>query len=384
VLDKLVEYIDSLSIFKDLDFNLGKILIFLMVLCITFIVMAIVKKLLTVFLNRYLTPVVNKIDSITINDILPLIKPIFILGLLYGFEIAFNILWSNKLIDILFFTFKTFMVIYFIFITIDILLELYSISISKKDALKKQLMALSIKVFRVTVVIIAILLILKEIGFNITAFVASLGIGGIAIAMASKDTIANFFGSLKIIFDNSFTQGDWIVVDGAEGTVIELGFISTKIRTFDNALITLSNSTLVNKSVKNYSKRKIGRRIKFTLPLTYESKSEDIKQCIYDIRNMLKNHPDIVECEDIESKRGRLVEANDKEGIKTTLLVYLDSLGESSIDILVYAFSKTILWDDWLEVKEDILFKTMKIVEDNNLELALPTQSLYINGNKDG
>jgi MscS family membrane protein len=99
---------------------------------------------------------------------------------------------------------------------------------------------------------------------------------------------------------------------------------------------------------------------------------------------MLKNHPDIVECEDIESKRGRLVEANDKEGIKTTLLVYLDSLGESSIDILVYAFSKTILWGDWLEVKEDILFKTMKIVEDNNLELALPTQSLYINGNKDG
>ncbi|WP_141090901.1 mechanosensitive ion channel family protein, partial [Campylobacter concisus] len=123
----------------------------------------------------------------------------------------------------------------------------YGIAIIDKIAQKskrKEVINLALKVIYVIVLIITLLLILQKLGFDISALIASLGIGGLAVAFAAKDIIANFFASVMMLFDNSFSQGDWIVCGDIEGTVVEIGFRKTTVRSFDNALIFVPNSKL--------------------------------------------------------------------------------------------------------------------------------------------
>ena len=221
---------------------------------------------------------------------------------------------------------------------------------------------------------------------NISGVIASLGIGGLAVALAAKDTLSNFFGLIKIIFDESFSQGDWIKTSDVEGTVVEIGFISTKIRTFDNAMITVPNEKLANTALKNWSRRTVGRRIKLYVGVTYNSNQQDIQNAINEITTMLIEHKDISTPEKIDKKlfkrhyqkSNKFVSLDNKLGIKSTLLVYLDRFSDSSIDILIYCFSKTTNWQEWLEVKQDVLYKIWTILEANNLEFAFPSQSIYI------
>jgi MscS family membrane protein len=228
------------------------------------------------------------------------------------------------------------------------------------------------------------LIILYFAGVNLTAVLSGLGIGGLAVAFAAKDTISNFFGTLSILFSDVFSQGDWIEIDGREGTVVEIGLRVTTIRTFDNALIAIPNGTFASNDIKNWNKRKLGRRIKMKLGVKYDSKPEDIKNAIIQIRQMLQNHPEIATkdtvYEHILRRRGRvakLVSKDDLEGVKRTLLVYLDEFSDSSINILVYCFSKSVMWEDWLRTKQDVMEKIMDILQENNLEFAFPSLSIY-------
>jgi MscS family membrane protein len=223
-------------------------------------------------------------------------------------------------------------------------------------------------------------------GINISGVIASLGIGGLAVALAAKDTLSNFFGLIKIIFDESFSQGDWISTTDVEGTVIEIGFISTKIRTFDNSMITVPNEKLANTSIKNWSRRAVGRRIKLYIGVTYNSNAKDIQNAINDIHQMLLEHNSISTPQKIDKKNitkryvqsSKFVSLDNKLGIKSTLMVYLDRFSDSSIDILVYSFSKTTDWEEWMRVKQDVLYKIWSILEKNNLEFAFPSQSIYL------
>jgi MscS family membrane protein len=180
---------------------------------------------------------------------------------------------------------------------------------------------------------------------------------------------------------DTFSQGDWIVVNGKQGTVVEIGLRVTTLRTFDNALVAIPNGTIANHDVKNWSKRTIGRRIKMSLGIKYDSKPENIRCAISEIREMLKTHPNIAtdktSYEQNKHKSTKLVSQEDSLGVKRTLLVYLDELSDSSINILVYCFTKKTEWSQWLETKEDVIYKVMDILEKNNLEFAYPSMSLY-------
>ncbi|WP_162894585.1 mechanosensitive ion channel domain-containing protein, partial [Klebsiella pneumoniae] len=123
---------------------------------------------------------------------------------------------------------------------------------------KKEVVNLIIKILYFVIIIIALLYILAQLGFNISAIIASLGTGGLAVALAAKDIIANFFASILLLFDNSFNHGDWVEVSGIEGTVVETGLRKTTIRTFDNCLVFLPNSTIMGANIKNWSKRRMG------------------------------------------------------------------------------------------------------------------------------
>ena len=203
-----------------------------------------------------------------------------------------------------------------------------------------------------------------------------------AVALASKDILSNFFGSMKIILDESFSQGDWIKTNSVEGTVIEIGLVNTKIRRFDNAMEVVPNGILANTNVANWNRRKMGRRIKMTVGVTYKSKKEDIQKALIELRELFSNHPDIAQPtykdKSKRKSRGKILNYTDMEGIKNTQLIYLDNMSDSSINILIYVFTKSTSWEKWLQVKEDINFKIWDILENNNLEYAFPTQTIYL------
>ncbi len=253
--------------------------------------------------------------------------------------------------------------------------------VDKYPNVRKEMIVFILRIIKIVLILLVILFLFTQLGIDIKAIAASLGVGGIAIALASKDTLTNFFGSLSIMADNSFSQGDWIVANNVEGTIVDIRMRTTRIRTFDNAMITIPNSELANTPIKNYSKRRIGRRIKMSISITYESNINDIVNLKNDIQKMLENHPDIATEEDSvyrKSKKFEAIKREDLQGVKRTLLVYIDEYDSSSINILIYCFSKSPVWEDWLSVKEDVIVKVNNLVIKNNCEFAYPTRTLFV------
>lgn len=253
--------------------------------------------------------------------------------------------------------------------------------VEKYPNVRREMIVFIMRIIKIILILLVILFLFSQLGIDIKAIAASLGVGGVAIALASKDTLANFFGSLNIMTDNSFSQGDWIVTNDIEGTVVDIRMRTTRIRTFDNAMITVPNSEIANTHIKNYSKRRIGRRIKMSIGITYQSKMEDIVNLKNDIHDMLLNHPDIaIEKNNVSklSKKFEAIKRDDLYGVKRNLLVYIDEYANSSINILIYVFTRTTDWDQWLKVKEDVIIKISDLVEKNNCEFAYPTQTLHL------
>lgn len=253
--------------------------------------------------------------------------------------------------------------------------------LDKYPNVRKEMIVFLLRIVKIILIFVVILFLLSQLGIDIKAIAASLGVGGIAVALASKDTLANFFGSLNIMTDNSLSQGDWIKTNDVEGTVVDIRMRTTRIRTFDNAMITIPNSQLANGHIMNWSKRKVGRRIKMSLGITYESKMSDIKNLKDDILEMLKKHPQIATDLNTHVSKTNAFEIAKKEdlhGVKNTLLVYIDEFAGSSINILIYCFSKSPAWEDWLITKEDVIMKISELVDKNNCEIAYPTQAITL------
>ena len=199
--------------------------------------------------------------------------------------------------------------------------------------------------------------ILQVWGINVTALLASLGIGGLAFALAAKDTASNLFGSFSLLADKSIRIGEWIKVGGVEGTVEDIGMRTTKVRSFGKSLITVPNQIVANHPIENFSRRGV-RRIKLRIGLTYDTSSTQMHQIVEEIKYMLHTHEHIAQ--------------------KETLIVNFESFGDSALNIFIYTFTSTANWARYLKIREDIHFKIMKIVEDNNASFAFPSQSIYI------
>ncbi|MCK4840456.1 MAG: mechanosensitive ion channel family protein [Methylococcales bacterium] len=257
-----------------------------------------------------------------------------------------------------------------------ILFQLQKISRANKE-LRKELLNLGVQAGKGLIVIVVFAFGLSHFGISLTAIMSTLGVGGLAFALAAKDTLSNLFGGITILLDNVFRMGDWVKVADVEGTVAEIGLRSTTIRTFDNALITVPNSLVSISSVMNWNRRAVGRRIKLHVGVTYESNMDDLRQGLDDIREMLRNHPGIANPKQSHSSKRRNFKFSsqaDTQGIKSTQLVFLDRYNDASIGILIYCFTKTVDWAEWLAIKEDVLFKIAEILEKNRLEFAYPTQ----------
>jgi len=390
---KPIIYINKMSIVKSLNsilatfnFNVIKLMLIIFLIIFLYFIRTILFKILESYivkiksLENYSKEILDSVRSLI--NIAIIIVNIELIIYVYNDFLTFEAI--NK----------TFNIIYgflFTFIIYRVANAIAKIKVEKinadKHSIKFEIINVGIKVVNFSIWIIGSLIILFLAGVNLTAVLSGLGIGGFAVALAAKDSLANFFGTLNILFSDMFSQGDWIKVDGVEGTVVEIGLRVTTLRTFDNALISIPNATITNKDVRNWNRRSLGRRIKMSIGVKYDSKPTDLKKAIDEIYDMLDKHSGIATINtDYQHKsyrhKLRVVRSkDDAEGVKKTLLVYLDEFGPSSINILIYCFSKTVIWSEWLEVKQDVMFKMMEILEKNNLEFAFPSMSLYHENN---
>jgi len=221
----------------------------------------------------------------------------------------------------------------------------------------KELSAFVIKVIKGIVIAIGASTILHNWGVNVTGIVASLGLGGLAFALAAKDTASNLFASIALLLDNSIRTGEWVKVAGVEGVVEGVGMRTTKIRSFQKSLYTVPNYLIANNPIENFSRRGV-RRIKMSVGLTYDTSSQQLESIIKEIRYMLQHHPRISQ--------------------KETLLVNFNAFGDSALNIFIYAFSNTAKWDQYLDIREEVHMYIIKIVENNGSTFAFPSQSIYL------
>jgi MscS family membrane protein len=225
-----------------------------------------------------------------------------------------------------------------------------------ESTLDDQLAPLLRKSLRIFVVVMAVLMAVQSFGYPITGLLASLGIGGLAFALAAKDTVSNIFGSLMIIFDRPFKVGDVIRAGEIEGTVEEVGFRSTKVRTFGKTLISVPNNIIANTAVDNVS-RMPARRINMTIGVTYASRREQICAAVERVRAMLKEQPGI-----------------DPEVVR----VHFTDFGASSLDIVITCFTATTDIAEHLKVREQVCLQIMAIIEELGLEFAFPSRTVYL------
>ncbi len=225
-----------------------------------------------------------------------------------------------------------------------------------ESTLDDQLVPFIRKTLRVFIVILAFMFLVQNLGYSISGLLASLGLGGLAVALAAKDSLSNIFGSIMILLDRPFTIGDWIKAGEMEGVVEEIGFRSTRIRTFAKTLITVPNSVLMNMSIDNFSQMP-KRRIKLTVGVTYDTTPQQMRQAVAAIKQMLREHPAIHQ---------------------DFFLVNFTDFGASSLDIMVYCFTTSTVWGEYLDAREDVCLKIMETLEGLGLEIAFPSQTLYL------
>ena len=221
------------------------------------------------------------------------------------------------------------------------------------------LIPFAIDLTKVLVYIFALIIILGNVfNVNITALVAGLGVGGVAIALASKESIENLLGSFTIFFDKPFAVGDVITLGGVTGKVEKVGFRSTRIRTFDKSIVTVPNKNVINTELDNLGVRPV-RRVKFNIGLTYDTTIEQIKNIVNDIQKLVDDHP-------MTNEDGR---------------VRFLSFGASSLDIMVLYYVNSPEWENLIDTQQKINYSIIEIVNKHNSEFAFPSTSLYIEKN---
>ena len=222
-----------------------------------------------------------------------------------------------------------------------------------------QLIPFAIDIAKVLTIVLGVVMILGNVfEVNVTALVTGLGIGGVAFALASKESLENLLGSFTIFFDKPFTVGDTVTLGGVTGTVEKVGFRSTRIRTFDKSVVTVPNKNIISTELDNLGARPV-RRVKFNIGLTYDTSVENIKNIVDDIQKLVDDHP-------MTNQEGKVRFLN---------------FGASSLDIMVLYYVDSPDWEVLIDAQQKINFQIIDIVNKYKCEFAFPSTSVYIEKN---
>ncbi len=219
-----------------------------------------------------------------------------------------------------------------------------------------QLVPLLRKTSKIFVGAIAMLVAVQNLGFSVSGLLAGLGIGGLAFALAAKDTIANVFGSVTILVDRPFRVGDWVTLPDADGMVEEVGLRTTRIRTFDKTVVTIPNQTLTNATVENHSLMP-RRRVRMTLNVTYATTPAQMRDLLRRLEELLRGHPGVA-----------------PENLQVRFL----SFGESSLEVLVNYFTITVDYDEHTAIRQELNLAIMDLLDGLGVRFAFPTRTVRL------
>jgi len=218
---------------------------------------------------------------------------------------------------------------------------------------------LLMQIIRIVLFIVGILLILANLGYDVSALLAGLGVGGLAFALAAQDILKNFFAGIALIFDKAFGKRERVNFEGNSGIIEEVGLRSTKVRTYDGTLLTIPNSMISDNIVENVTK--VPRvKVKMTIGLVYGTSAKKIKKA----KEIIQKAIDTQE---------------DADGGSTT--IYFDNFGAYSLDIQVYYYASKLKMDDWhprVQMKEDVNMYILEKFEKAKIEMAFPTQTIEL------
>ncbi len=357
-LDKLIPNKTSSKSF--LGINLGQYISLGLLIVLSFMLFLLIKKI-SLFIIKRLSKSIFK-SKLPNVDLLIKIAKALALVLTFSFigkaipsiqlplKLSIILIHANRLLSI--------------FLTAFLLKNLFNFFlfyleklVAKTDTkLDNQLLPILSKIGKLIIYFTATIYILKELNINVTAILAGLSVGGLAVALASKDTVQNVIGSLNIFLDRPFEIGDYIVISGAEGSVEEVGLRATRIRTPNQSIAYIPNGNLSNMTIDNFGLR-IYRRWKTSFGLDYNTKPEKIELFV--------------------QKTIEIINSNKNTFNKETM-VYFNNLGASTLDIYVSVFFDVKSLREDMNSKQEILLEIVKMAKDNGIEFAFPTQTLYI------
>ncbi|MAV54671.1 MAG: hypothetical protein CMJ28_01795 [Phycisphaerae bacterium] len=218
------------------------------------------------------------------------------------------------------------------------------------------LVPLGRKTLKVLVVAMGAVNLAPLLGLHITPLLGALGVGGIGFAFAAQNTLENLFGSVTVVLDRPFSVGDWVQIDGVDGSVEEVGLRSTRVRTFYNSIVSIPNAKLTTAIVDNYGEREY-RRFKATLGVRYETTPEQVEAFCSGVKTLVMERSDTR---------------------KDVCYVELNSFGDSSLNVLLYMFFDCPTWADELRGRHELMLDILRLAQGLGIEFAFPTQTLHL------
>lgn len=357
--DKLLDVLPKLGTKKFLGLHIWQYLALLILIFMS----VIIHKVLTLFFNKLIYTTLRYLGyrQVAKKYVLPVARPFSILMVIIFFIIFLPVVqlpirFSHYTIILLKAAIPVVgtMICYKIVDIIGAYMQRYAKR--TENTMDDQIVPLVKRVLKIFVVVVGILFTLDNLQFDITALLAGISIGGLAFALAAQETIKNFFGSIMIIFDKPFQIGDWITAGDIDGTVEEVGFRSTRIRTFRNSLISVPNGKLADMTIDNNGLRKY-RRFYTTITITYDTPPNLIESFVKGLRNIVANHP---------------------HTWKDFYQIHFNDFGNSSLNIMFYIFFSVPTWDEELACRQEVLLEIVRLAEHLGVRFAFPTQTLHM------
>jgi MscS family membrane protein len=338
--------------------SFGRLLIAIVVFGVLLVLRGLFSRFVVGWLKRFVKRTQNQIDD---HMVAALDSPIRFVPIVLGFFVATEVLQLEGTFDTLALRVTRSLIVFTLFWGTVALVEPVSLMFGQlRDILSPTMREWILKAIRILLSVIGAAAILQLWGIEIGPLVAGLGLFGLAAALAAQDLFKNLLSGVLILGEKRFHPGDWIKVSGVvEGTVHSIGFRSTMVRQFDKAMVQVPNATLADTAVVNFAEM-THRRIYWKIGVLYDTSASQLRQIRDGIEGYIHGDEAFASPEDVAT------------------FVRIDSFNDSSIDIMVYCFTKTTNWGEWLEVKEALAYQVKGIVEGAGSGFAFPSRTLYV------
>ena len=341
-----------------LGYDIGKALVALGIVAVFFVLRGLFSRFVLSFVHRWTARTETQIDDYLAQAVAePLRFAFVILGVFFAAEYlaltgAVKLVADNVV--------RSLIAVAIFWIVRNAVEPLSTLMHRLDRLLTREMIGWLVTGLRWGVILVGAATILQIWGIQVAPIIAGLGLFGVAVALGAQDLFKNLIGGISILMERRFHAGDWIKVDGVvEGTVEQIGFRSTKVRRFDKAPVYVPNHELSDAAVTNFTAMS-HRRIYWKIGVEYRTTAEQLRQIREGIEAYLLDSEDFAHPPEVPT------------------FVRIDQFSDSSIDIMVYCFTRTTVWGEWLKIKEELAFRIKDVVEGAGTGFAFPSQSLYV------